>query len=193
METRRDTLKIIGAIGSTCAFPFSSNDLYGQQERHHSAAPQVQAARGPYQPTFFSAPEYETVSRIADLIIPSTDTPGAAEAGVPEYIDYVVSHNQEHQKPIRDGLEWLDQQAHKQHGKRFVEMAEAHQIDLLAPLSDAVDREQAKTAAERFFRMIKSMTADGYYTSQTGLVRELGYKGNTVLSSFPGCNHPEHA
>jgi hypothetical protein len=40
--------------------------------------------------------------------------------------------------------------------------------------------------------MIKSMTADAYYTSQIGLVQELGYKGNTVLASFPGCDHPEH-
>ena len=39
---------------------------------------------------------------------------------------------------------------------------------------------------------MKSMTADGYYTSQIGLVQELGYKGNTVLPSFPACTHPEH-
>src|SRR5712692_10244370 len=98
METRRDTLKIIGAIGSTCDFPFSSNDLYGQQEHHHAPPAATQPARGPFQPKFFTAPEYETVSRIADLIIPPTGTPGAVAAGAPEYIDYVVSHNQEHQK-----------------------------------------------------------------------------------------------
>jgi gluconate 2-dehydrogenase subunit 3-like protein len=193
METRRDTLKIIGAIGSTCAFPFSSNDLYGQQEHHHPVPAQVQPPRGPFQPKFFTAAEYETVSRIADLIIPRTDTPGAVEAGVPEYIDYVVSHNEEHQKPVRGGLEWLDRQAQERHGNRFVALTEEQQIELLAPLSDAVDRGQAKSANGRFFHMIKSMTADGYYTSQIGLVRELGYKGNTALSSFPGCNHPEHA
>jgi len=44
METRRDTLKIIGAIGTTCAFPFAANDLYGQHQ--HGAF--LQAQRGPY-------------------------------------------------------------------------------------------------------------------------------------------------
>jgi len=189
METRRDTLKIIGAIGTTCAFPFSSNDLYGQQEHHHAPA-RKQAPREPYTPRFFTPEEYATVSRVADLIIPPTDTPGAPGAGVPEYIDFVVISNQEHQKLAREGLEWLDKQSAD---KRFVELPEDRQIALLKPLSDAVDRGEAKTVGERFFRMIKSMTADGYYTSQVGLVEELGYKGNTVLPSFPVCNHPEHA
>jgi Gluconate 2-dehydrogenase subunit 3 len=186
METRRDTLKIIGAIGTTCAFPFAANDLYGQ---HQHAAPS-QAPHAPYTLKFFTATEYQTVSRVADLIIPSTDTPGAVAAGAPEYIDYVVHNNAEHQKLMREGLAWLDQQAG---GKGFVELAPEQQIEILTPLSDAADRGQVTSLPERFFRMIKSMTADGYYTSQIGLVQELGYKGNTALASFPGCNHPEHS
>ena len=194
METRRDTLKIIGAIGSTCAFPFGANDLYGQQEHHHGMPlAQIQKPREPFTPKFFSTREYETVSRLADLIIPPTDTPGASAAGVPEYVDYVVANNQEHQEPVREGLVWLDAQAKDKHGRRFVELAEELQIEMLKPLSDLVDRGEAKSTEARFFRMIKSMTADGYYTSQTGLIQELGYKGNTALPSFPGCDHPEHA
>jgi len=194
METRRDTLKIIGAIGSTCAFPFGANDLYGQQEHHHAAAlAQVQSTRAPFTPKFFSAPEYQTVSRIADLIIPPTDTPGAAAAGVPEYIDNVLTNNSDVQKTMRDGLAWIDSQSTELHRKRFVELTEDDQIAILQPLSNAVDRAQANSIGALFFRMIKSMTADGYYTSQAGLVQELGYKGNTVLAAFPGCDHPEHS
>jgi hypothetical protein len=44
----------------------------------------------------------------------------------------------------------------------------------------------------RMFRLIKNLTADGYYTSRTGLVDELGYAGNTALGAFPGCAVPEH-
>jgi hypothetical protein len=74
-----------------------------------------------------------------------------------------------------------------------VELTEDDQIAILQPLSNAVDRAQANSIGALFFRMIKSMTADGYYTSQAGLVQELGYKGNTVLAAFPGCDHPEHS
>lgn len=38
---------------------------------------------------------------------------------------------------------------------------------------------------------MKDMTIDGYYGSYTGLVEELGYRGNQMLASFPGCTH-EH-
>ena len=43
-----------------------------------------------------------------------------------------------------------------------------------------------------FFRLVKGMTVDGYYTSQEGLAGELGWHGNTFLSEFKGCTHPEH-
>jgi hypothetical protein len=35
------------------------------------------------------------------------------------------------------------------------------------------------------------LTADGYYTSQIGLMDELGYKGNMALAAYPDCVH-EH-
>jgi hypothetical protein len=44
----------------------------------------------------------------------------------------------------------------------------------------------------RFFRLVKNLTADGYYTSRAGLLEELGYAGNTALAKFPACPVPEH-
>ena len=39
----------------------------------------------------------------------------------------------------------------------------------------------------RFFRLLKNLTADGYYTSRVGLLDELGYGGNTAMLTFPSC------
>ncbi|MDQ2901817.1 MAG: gluconate 2-dehydrogenase subunit 3 family protein [Acidobacteriota bacterium] len=228
MESRRDTLKIIGAIGTTCAFPFSADELYGQHV--HSAAMAAPPPAGPFQPKFFTAPEVATVSRISELIIPTTDTPGAIDAGVPQYIDLVVSANPEHQKRCREGIAWIDRHANQKFGKPFVQISEAQQIDLLTPLSEASDRapetsapapparksaaknvqagveanqdtlqtkqpdpdpDQMRSVGASFFRLMKNLTADGYYTSQPGLVQELGYKGNVALAAFPACTH-EH-
>jgi hypothetical protein len=44
----------------------------------------------------------------------------------------------------------------------------------------------------RLFRLIKNLTADGYYTSRVGLLQELGYTGNTALARLPSCAVPEH-
>ena len=162
------------------------------------------------------------------MIIPPTDTPGAAAAGVPEYIDRVVSLNAEHQPLIREGLAWLDRQAKTRFSREFLSLSEAEHTAILQPLSDAIDRQQRDAQRRRFrteakgatvyyvavtdrdplarpaitprpaaatdprlpiefFRLIKNLTADGYYTSRAGLLEELGYSGNTVLGAFPAC------
>jgi glucoside 3-dehydrogenase (cytochrome c) hitch-hiker subunit len=242
-ETRRHALKMLGTIGVTCAFPFAGDELYGQHV--HTTLAQTPAP-GPYAPAFFTPSEFATLSRLTDVIIPPTDTPGAAAAGVPEYIDRVVSLNAEHQPLIRAGLAWLERQAKARFSREVVLLGEAEHIAILQPLSDEVDRQQreaqrarfrteaqgaavyyvaltdkdtparpfdsrAKALAQgtsaaqarvalatdpglpvRFFRLIKNLTADGYYTSRVGLLEELGYAGNTALARFPGCSVPEH-
>ena len=192
MESRRAALKIIGAIGATCAFPFGADELYGQQAGHiHHPAP-AQAPAGPYQPQFFSSSEMSTLSKLCDTIIPPTQTPGAAAAGVPQYIDLIVSASEEHRKVYHEGLIWLDTHSNDVHGKPFGELTEEQQIEILSPLSEASDHLQWEKPGVKFFHDLKNMTADGYYTSRIGLVQELGYQGNTVLDHFPVFTVPEH-
>ncbi len=209
MPDRRELLKIIGAVGTTCAFPFPAAQLYGQHV-HPSSQPKL-ASPGAYHPRFFTEAEFRTLSVVADLIIPATDTPGAVAAHVPEYIDGVLSANTEHQNSLREGIKWLDQQSISRFSAAFADITEGQQIELLAPLSEAVDRFQAGrmqaqlskamgTAArpaprldvgEHFFQALKALTADGYYTSRAGLIDELGYTGNTMLAEFPVCSLKE--
>lgn len=205
MKDRRETLKIVGAIGSTCAFPFAANELYGQQELPHAGhAPQVKAAALPSTPSFFTPAEFAVVTRLADLIIPATSTPGAVAAGVPLYIDMVVGKNPQAQKLYRAGLAWMDKDCRARLGKTFIDLDEAQQIAYLTPLCNAVDAEvdapagagmatrgRTRPPGVALFKAVKSMTADGFYTSKEGLIDELGYRGNSVLAEFPACTH-EH-
>ena len=224
---------MLGSIGLTCAFPFSGDELYGQHV--HVTLAQTPAA-GPYTPTFFTPAEYATLSRLTDVIIPPTSTPGAVAAGVPEYIDRVVSLNAEHQPLMRAGLAWLEQQAKQRFSRDFLSLNESEYVAILQRLSDEVDRQRRDAQRRRFrtdpqggptggmvyyvaitdrttpaplavtagggpadpdlpvrlFRLVKNLTADGYYTSRAGLLEELGYAGNTMLARFPGCDVREH-
>jgi len=219
---------MLGTIGLTCAFPFPGDELYGQHV-HLTLAQAL--APGPYTPTFFTPAEYATLSRLTDVIIPATGTPGASAAGVPEYVDRVVSLNAEHQALMRAGLAWLEQQAHSRFSRDFLSLDESQHIAILQPLSDEVDRERQDAQRRRFradpqgpkgglvyyvaindktspappavaatdrglpvrlFRLVKNLTADGYYTSRAGLLEELGYAGNTMLARFPECEVREH-
>ena len=146
-ETRRHALKMLGTVGLTCAFPFAGDELYGQHV--HVSLAQTPAGE-PYAPTFFTPAEYTTLSRLTDVIIPPTSTGGAAAAGVPEYIDRVVTLNTEHQQLVRAGLAWLDRQAQTRSSRRFVELSETDQIAILQPLSDAIDRQQREAQQRRF-------------------------------------------
>jgi gluconate 2-dehydrogenase gamma chain len=193
---RRSLLKIFGAIGATCAYPFASDELYGQTApaEGQTAPPHVHPAPPPPQvtPRFFNESDFKMISRIADLIIPETDTPGAIGAGVPEYIDLVISRNTDQQFAMADGLRWLDSEANRIAGKKFIDLTEDQQLSLLKPLCESFDADPNNPARDvQFFSLMKNLTADGYYTSKIGLIDELGYKGNMALMSFPDCVH-EH-
>jgi hypothetical protein len=198
MESRRNALKIIGAIGATCSFPFSANQLYAQHQHRGSVeAPLEPAAESPFTPSFFTPDEFEIVSRVSDLIIPETDTPGAVASGTPRYIDLTVHEDLELQDLFRNGIERLQKTSHAKFSRGFLQLSEAEQVAMLQPLSDASDQvkseKQSGILAEvLWFRAIKNLTADGYYTSRAGLIQELGYDGNTALGAFPQFVIPEH-
>ena len=125
----------------------SGDELYGQHV--HVTLAQAPPA-GPYAPTFFTPAEYATLSRLTDVIIPPTSTPGASAAGVPEYIDRVVSLNAEHQPLMRAGLAWLERQAKDRFSREFLSLDDAEHIAILQPLSDEVDRQLRDAQRARF-------------------------------------------
>ena len=174
---RRESLKIIGAIGATCIFPFPSQELYGQ----HAHDDQGPAPR--HERQFFTEPEFTLLSALVDEIIPPTDTPGATAAGVPGYIDFVARSNKTVAATCREGLAWLGEQ-------KFLAMKPARREKLLRTLCSSAEVKKLDGKREKFWLTVKSLTADGYYTSKPGLRDELGYLGNTALESFPAC--PEH-
>jgi hypothetical protein len=169
---RRGALKILGAIGASCTTPIAGDELFG---RSMDDSPVHKPAHN-----YFSDADFKTISRVADLIVPQTDTPGAVAAGVPAYIDLIVSRSSAHQSLMSDGLRWLDQ-------KGFMQSNEQQQLALLGPLCEAADAGHTSGRLTQFFVLVKSLTADGYYTSQPGLIQELGYKGNTMMASYPEC------
>jgi len=76
-------------------------------------------------------------------------------------------------------------------------LTEAQQIEILTSLSEAAEqkappRQKVAESDAAFFKAIKSLTADGYYTSRIGLLQELGYNGDTYLAAFPESRIPEH-
>jgi gluconate 2-dehydrogenase gamma chain len=128
--------------------------------------------------TFFTDAEYKTVSILSDIIIPKDDVSGSAtDAGVPDFIEFMMKDQPTQQLPMRGGLQWLDNQCQNKYGKPFRECTSTDQIamiDLIAyPEKAAPDMKHGV----KFFNMMRNLVATGFYTSQIG-VKDIGYKGN---------------
>ena len=63
---------------------------------------------------------------------------------------------------------------------------------LLTRISAEGNPDKEDATGLEFFRAIKGMTINGYYTSEIGLRQELGDNGQLFLPQFQGCDHPEH-
>ena len=62
-----------------------------------------------YNPIFFSKTEFSLLSNIVDFFIPKTETPGALDMKVPQFIDVIISetYNADSKNNISDNLKLL--------------------------------------------------------------------------------------
>ena len=179
---RRKALQI-GALAAT--LPAVSP----AQERPHPEPVSEPPDKPDWKPQVFDDHQNQTVIALTDMIIPATDTPGAKAANTNRYIDlYLADGPNVERNRFVEGLSWLDGYAISKYSHPFVACTPEQQTALLTSLD--ANTEPGVDTGHRFFRMIKSMTAQIYYNTRAGF--EEMNKGGRVPASF-GCNHPEHA
>src|ERR1041385_1460428 len=102
---RRSAVGLLAAAPLAVAWRWTPEAL-----RAASARAQEAIASGvPYQPKNFTPHEWDTVRVLVDLIIPKDDrSGGATDAGVPEFMDFMLGDDADLQTPVRGGLAWLD-------------------------------------------------------------------------------------
>ena len=142
-------------------------------------------------PGYLQADALALTGVLVQLIIPKTDTPGAADVGAHRTISHLlrVAVNPAAQKQYAAGLERIDAVARAKGGKRFVALTPARQVELLQALDEGKAPFTSDDAG--FFRQLKRYTAFAYYTSEPGATRELiylpvpgGFKGNVPLKQI---------
>ena len=211
---RREILRYIGIAAVAGTFPGFSKWAFACPQEH----PQLTNANPPstpYKPLFFSPEHYRMVEHIADVIIPEDDTPGAKQAGVAEFIDFMVANRvpvsvsrdvrstedaiemgNEAQAKFLLGIDWMNARCHSEFGHPFMECTTEQQNSLLEELAYKAKFKPTTESGREFFRMMRDYTVIGYYTTKIGL-ESLGYPGlRTVWPKMPGCTHPddpEHA
>ena len=175
---------------------FSWADSLGAfaREQAHAGAAQAAATAVDWKPAVLSAHQNDTVIVLTELIIPETDTPGAKGTNVNRFIDHVLTDAQpEVRASFVRGLTWIDARSRALFkSKDFLGASPEQQTRLLTRLSAEGNPDKEEATGRDFFQAIKSMTINGYYTTEIGLRKELGDNGQLFLPQFQGCDHKEH-
>lgn len=149
----------------------------------------ARAAGRRQQPLFFTPAEMATVTLLADMIIPADDRSGSAsDAGVPEFIDFMMTDTDDVRLPerMRGGLAWLDTETRRRHGTRFVDASEEARSEILDNIAWPERAPPALSHGVAFFNLFRDMVASGFWSSEMG-VRDLQYIGNTAAPQWNGC------
>jgi gluconate 2-dehydrogenase gamma chain len=161
---RRDVL--LGAI----ALVGGSASLFGCG-REETAVPELHRGGS----TFFAEDQMRLVGRIADIIIPETDTPGAVGAGVDTFFDTLMAGwaSEATRSRFVALLRDIDARATARHGAGFVDCDPQQQERLIAEIDADSFRGNAGLPDFRDFR---NLIIAGYYTSEVGASVELRFE-----------------
>lgn len=179
---RREALQVLSGI------PLVAAGLTPDTVRRATLA--VRDARetgAPFTPKFWNAHELATVNVLVDLIIPRDDRSGSAtEAGVPEFMDFILDENKDMRTSYRGGLAWLDGESVRRFRKNFVEASDAQRRQVLDDIAWPKKAKPELSHGVAFFNKFRDFTASGFFSSKVG-VADLQYIGNQFVTEWKGC------
>jgi len=138
----------------------------------------------------FTPDDTAYLNEIAETIIPKTDTPGAKDAKVGEFMTVMVTdcYPETDQKIFREGMKKLDEASNKANGASFIKSTAEQRHKLLVDLDkEAKDYQKSKKPDDpsHYFTMMKQLTLTGFFTSKPGATQALRYEA--VPGRYDGC------
>ncbi len=183
---RRDLLKMLAAVPIAGGLVWSPPEVEAAWLKSQ-AMRRARKVGDAFVPSFFTEHEWETVKVLVDLILPADERSGSAtEAGVPEFMDFIVGDNSAMQTPMRGGLAWLDRECRSRFARPFLECAEGERTQVLDDIAWPARAPAGMSQGVAFFNRFRDLTASGFFSSRVG-VEDLDYTGNRALREWTGC------
>ena len=190
---RRDTLKTLllapladSVIASTACAP-ATNDAasrttwtplptsysYGRTEVEKQRDQQL------FAETYFREHELVTIAVLCDIILPNEHPNGGAlDAGLPDFVEFMVKDRERYKLPMRRGIAWLDDHSIEKFGADFIGINEPQRLSICDEIAYPEVEDPLLQAGISFFSLMRNLTLTGYYTTALGF-EDLGYQGNT--------------
>jgi hypothetical protein len=185
---RRRALKALGTgAGAVSLLPWLSDDGFAAFALTQKATGQDVAAAAELK--VLTRAQYASLEALVDAIIPTDErSPGAKEARVADYIDLLLSEQEEARGDWLGGLTALDAEATTRFQAPLATLPPAQMETLLTDISRNERTPAAQqTPLEKFFVTTKNATIFAYYTSEIGIHKDLHYQGNQYVPEFLGC------
>lgn len=124
---------------------------------------------------FFDPDQMTLLARVADIVMPATDTPGAIGAGVDRFIDGLMADwaSMTTSARVVATLEAIDEAARRDFRRAFVDCKDADQAALLGRLAEGASGSDAQVPG---FGELRKLVLAGYYTSEVGASVELQFE-----------------
>lgn len=185
---RRSMLGLLGSVPVAAGFTWTEAEA--AQAAH--AARTVRRPAAAFKPKFFTAREYAAVRVLVNLIMPKDDRSGSAtDAGVPEFMDFMMGDDRGRQTPMRGGLAWIDRECEDRFDKRFLECSPAERTAVLDDIAWPGKARPELAHGVAFFNSFRDLTAAGFFSSKMG-VEDLQYTGNVMVPEWKGCPDEAH-
>jgi gluconate 2-dehydrogenase gamma chain len=179
---RREFIRTLVALGVTAGAAVSYADVLASSTTRAGIHALSQAGQisGPLA---LRNDEFATLHAVAARIVPTTDTPGATEAGAAHYVDIALSNDYAPSLPrYQQGFAELDAYCVENFGRSFVMLTEDEQDTVLRELEAGGIAEV--TGGSAFFELVRRHVLEGLFCEPI-------YGGNRdlvgwSLVGFPG-------
>ena len=121
----------------------------------------------------FNAEQFALLEQVCEVIIPTTDTPGAIGAGVPAFMRQMLEEwgTESSRAEVASVLEAVEKLTWHRFGAAFLELGPERRLEVIA----AFDAERI-AAKDPAYSKFKHLVLVGYYHSEIGATRELRYE-----------------
>lgn len=169
---RREVLRAIGATAALSLLPRNAHAIWDIVSRRTSAST-----------TALTPAQVAIINAVGDTILPRTDTPGASDVGVADWVDVLVAeyYNDDEKATFLAGLDAIDAAARASTGSALADLAADARGTVITSIESATDR---RTEPARTYWRLKGLVIHGYFTSERVQVDVL--KTNVMPGRFVG-------
>jgi hypothetical protein len=185
---RRENIKLLlaGSLGTGLLWAGCSPEeknlvdtpVIGEGGKYNRTAEEMELVERLKSQTFFIEAERKKLDVLVDIIMPADEVSGSAtEAGVPDFIEFMMKDVPSYQNRMRGGLMWLDHESDERYGKTFLDISQEQRLAIIDDIAYPDTAKPELANGVRFFNLLRDLTTTGFYTSEMGF-KDLDYRGN---------------